>query len=247
MSTTSCFAPRLPDDTLAIARVCMAAKLPYVVNNAYGVQSPAIMKRLEAAITHARVDAFIQSSDKNFLVPVGGSVIAGAHDVVKEVCELYAGRANASPIVDLFITFLQMGREGFRRLLRERLELHTRFVSRVAEFAARRNEELVLHPKNDISFGFTLRNVSQPTAIGAELFRHCVTGPRVIDPAKTQTVCGTPFRGYGTHSAESRVPMLIMACGIGMLAADIDEFIARLEDAYPLPPPPAPPAVASAT
>jgi hypothetical protein len=35
---SSCFAPREPDDVVAIARLCAAQGLPHVVNNAYGVQ-----------------------------------------------------------------------------------------------------------------------------------------------------------------------------------------------------------------
>ena len=39
-----------------------------------------------------RVDAFIQSTDKNFLVPVGGSVVASCSEAfVKEVAQTYPG------------------------------------------------------------------------------------------------------------------------------------------------------------
>lgn len=40
-----------------------------------------------------RVDAFVQSTDKNFLVPVGGCVIA-SHDekFVTEVSQTYPGK-----------------------------------------------------------------------------------------------------------------------------------------------------------
>ena len=39
-----------------------------------------------------RVDAFIQSTDKNFMVPVGGSVIAGFDkDFLKFIGEMYPG------------------------------------------------------------------------------------------------------------------------------------------------------------
>jgi O-phospho-L-seryl-tRNASec:L-selenocysteinyl-tRNA synthase len=47
------------------------------------------------------------------MVPVGGSV-AFAYDKahIKALSEMYPGRASAAPIMDLFITFLQMGKSG---------------------------------------------------------------------------------------------------------------------------------------
>lgn len=39
-----------------------------------------------------RVDAFVQSTDKNFMVPVGGSVIAGFDKIfVEEIGKMYPG------------------------------------------------------------------------------------------------------------------------------------------------------------
>eukprot|EP00166_Cyanidium_caldarium_P004115 ctg_42.g9 len=39
ISTTSCFAPRAPDDVVRIAQWCRAHDVPHVVNNAYGLQA----------------------------------------------------------------------------------------------------------------------------------------------------------------------------------------------------------------
>ena len=39
-----------------------------------------------------RVDAFVQSTDKNFMVPVGGSVVASSSpDFIKQVSQIYPG------------------------------------------------------------------------------------------------------------------------------------------------------------
>ena len=37
-ATTSCFAPRAPDDLIGIAKICKEFDLPMLVNNAYGLQ-----------------------------------------------------------------------------------------------------------------------------------------------------------------------------------------------------------------
>lgn len=39
-----------------------------------------------------RIDAFVQSLDKNFMVPVGGAIIAGFdEDFIKEISKMYPG------------------------------------------------------------------------------------------------------------------------------------------------------------
>ena len=69
-----------------MAEICHKLGIPHVVNNAYGVQSTKCMHILEEAgkrEKNRRVDAFVQSTDKNLMVPVGGSIIAG------KVCNVY--------------------------------------------------------------------------------------------------------------------------------------------------------------
>ena len=64
----------------SVAEICHKLGIPHVVNNAYGVQSTKCMHILEEAGKREkgrRVDAFVQSTDKNLMVPVGGSIIAG--------------------------------------------------------------------------------------------------------------------------------------------------------------------------
>lgn len=56
----------------------------------------------------------VSSTDKNFMVPVGGSIIYGNDKkLIKSISELYPGRASAAPILDLFITLLSMGKDGY--------------------------------------------------------------------------------------------------------------------------------------
>lgn len=39
LSTTSCFAPRTPDNAIEISKICKEYEIPHVINNAYGIQS----------------------------------------------------------------------------------------------------------------------------------------------------------------------------------------------------------------
>jgi len=104
-----------------VAQLCKQHGLPHVVNNAYGVQSTKCMHLLSEAIRLGRLDAFVQSTDKNFLVPVGGAVVASPDkSFVRRIAQAYPGRASNAPMVDLFITLLSLGTRGYEALLRRR-------------------------------------------------------------------------------------------------------------------------------
>jgi O-phospho-L-seryl-tRNASec:L-selenocysteinyl-tRNA synthase len=62
----------------------------------------------------------ISSTDKNFMVPVGGSVIYAPKkkDLVDKINKFYPGRASLSPILDLFLTFLQLGHQTLKDILK---------------------------------------------------------------------------------------------------------------------------------
>lgn len=140
-----------------MAELCKKFDVPHIVNNAYGVQSSKCMHIIEEVnsvnvvcglwVSHTatdwtqahrqgRVDAFIQSTDKNFLVPVGGSVVASCSEpFVKEIAQTYpgqsiphtssigsvpAGRGSGSPCLDVFITLLSLGLKGYKQLCTQR-------------------------------------------------------------------------------------------------------------------------------
>ncbi|MDH4215244.1 MAG: O-phosphoseryl-tRNA(Sec) selenium transferase, partial [Candidatus Thorarchaeota archaeon] len=84
LSTTTFFPPRESDPVKVIARLCADHDIPLIVNNAYGVQSQDTMAQLRSAIDAGRVDAVVQSSDKNFLSPVGGSIVVSPKPSVIE-------------------------------------------------------------------------------------------------------------------------------------------------------------------
>lgn len=77
LTTTSCFAPRLPDRIVDVSKLCKTYNVPHIVNNAYGIQCKSIMNQINTCMSQPdkyRLDCFVQSTDKNFLVPIGGAV-----------------------------------------------------------------------------------------------------------------------------------------------------------------------------
>ena len=79
------------------------------------------------------IDAIVSSTDKNFMVPVGGSIIYNTNqknhridkktprtNMIEKINKFYPGRASSGPIIDLFITYLQMGENTLKALLAQR-------------------------------------------------------------------------------------------------------------------------------
>jgi O-phospho-L-seryl-tRNASec:L-selenocysteinyl-tRNA synthase len=108
----------------AVARLCAQHDVPHVVNHAYGVQSSALCAHVSRACRVGRVDVIIQSTDKNFLVPVGGSVVAAPQgrppSVLRAMACKYPGRASVVAHLDLVLTLLHLGRHEWLRLLQDR-------------------------------------------------------------------------------------------------------------------------------
>ncbi|KAJ0400192.1 hypothetical protein ATCC90586_009328 [Pythium insidiosum] len=244
MTTTSCFAPRGFDRLEEIATLCQDHGVAHVINNAYGVQSSKCMHHVNEAMRVGRVDAVVQSLDKNFLMPVGGAIVASGasnEDVVSRgvVARIYPGRASNTPSVDFFITLLQMGRSGFRRLLRERKELFSYMKTQLEAFASDIGERIIDSPQNEISVAMTLSTFCGSEAdakarsktltfFGSMLFARGISGTRVVSCLDTKTIGGISFESYGAHHDHYPTPYLTFACAIGMTRDEVDQLIKKL-------------------
>ena len=134
ISVTSFFPPREFDNIKEISKFAKENDLVHVVINAYGVQSPEWMELIRSGIDAGKVDAIIQSTDKNVLAPVGGAIIASPNkEIITKISQAYAGRASATPIVNFLISMLSLGTEGYlklinnqqknRKLLKEKIQI----------------------------------------------------------------------------------------------------------------------------
>ena len=79
------------------------------------------------------------------MVPVGGSIIYTP--VKKDLCEkinkFYPGRASASPLMDLFLTYLQMGEVTLKRLLTERKSNYAYLKEQLTRVAEKHGERIL--------------------------------------------------------------------------------------------------------
>ncbi|XP_053560060.1 LOW QUALITY PROTEIN: O-phosphoseryl-tRNA(Sec) selenium transferase [Bombina bombina] len=234
-STTSCFAPRVPDRLEELAVICAKYDVPHIVNNAYGVQSSICMHLIQQGARLGRIDAFVQSLDKNFMVPVGGAVIAGFNDAfIQEISKMYPGRASASPSLDVLITLLSLGASGYKNLLKERKEMFVYLSNELEKLATTHNERLLNTPHNPISLAMSLNNLDEVsgtsvTQLGSMLFTRQVSGARVVARGTSQTINGYIFNGFMSHSNSYQCAYLNAASAVGIKKHDVDMFIKRLD------------------
>lgn len=188
-ATTSCFAPRQSDDILSLGRLCNKYNIPHLINNAYGLQSKLISNKIEHAGSESRIDLFVQSTDKNLMVPVGGAIVAGfdAH-IIEAVTHLYPGRASISQTLDVFITLLSLGKNGYMKLVLEREECFEQLKNAMIL------ENLTY---NTISIAISLNkfNSKNVAMIGSMLFKRGASGARVVTGEDTIAIDQYSFKG----------------------------------------------------
>ncbi len=225
ISLTSFFPPREHDNIKEISKFAKKNDLVHIVINAYGVQSPEWMKLIRVGIDAGKVDAIIQSTDKNVLTPVGGAIIASpSEEIITKISQAYAGRASAAPIVNFLISMLSLGIEGYQKLLKEQQHNRKLLESKLKGVAEKINEK-ILDVFNPVAVAVSLNNLKkeQLFALGGALYNLRVTGPRVYNPEESI---------FGTCSTEYITPYIVLNAAIGATSEDIISAVERFEKAY---------------
>ncbi|KAH8315219.1 hypothetical protein KR074_006123 [Drosophila pseudoananassae] len=232
-TTTSCFAPRNSDDIVEVGKLSRQSDIPHLVNNAYGLQSTDILRQLERANRLGRIDYFVQSSDKNLIVPVGGAIVASFDDkLLNDVASSYAGRASGSQSLDVFMTLLSLGRKGYQSLIEQREDNFVYLKDRLGRFAESQGETVIDTTCNSISLAITLKNLLKDsngsrdiTQLGSMLQLRGVSGARVVVPGQKKVIDGYEFIGFGSHHDSLEVPYLTVAASLGVKREEIDKFL----------------------
>ena len=159
---------------------------------------------------------------------------------IKTVASIYPGRASSSPIIDLFMTMLSMGRSGYVELLNQQKIVFKHLLNGLQVFVDKFQGRLLHSPSNDISLSVTIPMLHDgqtdmgPTFFGSMLFQRQVSGCRVVVITNTPTlISGYQFVNWNSHSSHHHdvSSYLTAAAGIGMTASDVDVFIGRLHKA----------------
>uniref|UniRef100_A0A158P6F1 O-phosphoseryl-tRNA(Sec) selenium transferase n=1 Tax=Angiostrongylus cantonensis TaxID=6313 RepID=A0A158P6F1_ANGCA len=234
LSTTSCFSPRSPDSIEAISSICQLCHVPHLVNNAYGLQSEECVRLLNAGCAVGRIDAFVQSLDKNFQAAPFRFLLGYLSRVLH--------KASCVPSRDLVLTLLHHGRRGLLEIFytRKRLAMKALLMS----FASDIGESVYDVEDNLISLALTLSSIplEKQSLFGSILFNRGISGARllvsfllflvVVSTTKTTTIDGYHFVNFGSHTSEQHAGYLNIACGVGMHEAEVDEVFSRLRTVY---------------
>ena len=238
-STTSCFAPRGYDNIEEISKICQEKNLFHIINNAYGVYCTKIVDMINKADKVGIVSLVISSTDKNFMVPVGGSFIySSKSEMIEKIKKNYPGRASISPLLDLFISFLEMGKSKYKKLIVDRKEKYKVLLKKIEAVANKYGEKVVSLNNNKISILFTLGKIMEksgnkdPKEIGSMCFNRQISGVRVITSSKGQkkSVAGYDFINYGSSCDNYKyLPYLTFSCAIGIEDEEIDGFTLKID------------------
>ncbi len=156
---------------------------------------------------------------------------------IKKISSMYPGRASSSPIIDLFITLLSMGIDGYQQLLKEREENRIILLNKVHSFCDRHGGVVLAAPSNDISIAISLPVINDHPELagflGAMLYQRNISGCRVVSISNKVTKIGVnEFINWGCHSNLNRWTYMTIACAIGMKRGEIDVFMDKLEKTY---------------
>ncbi|NHI82972.1 MAG: O-phosphoseryl-tRNA(Sec) selenium transferase [Candidatus Thorarchaeota archaeon] len=216
LATTTFFPPRESDPVKEIARLCQDASIPFVINNAYGVQSNEVMKAISSAIDAGRVDAIVQSSDKNFLTPVGASIVVSPHqESIEAISETYAGRATAAPVVQTLASLLSLGFSRYKALQEEQKANKKYLECRLDEIAEEVSQR-VLSVENPVALAMTMDGLDV-REIGGRLYNMRVTGPRAVE-----------MGAYGSCIDDYPHSYIVMNSAIGATKSDVEKATTKL-------------------
>jgi O-phospho-L-seryl-tRNASec:L-selenocysteinyl-tRNA synthase len=232
-STTSCFAPRGYDNIIDIASICKKYNIYHVVNNAYGIYCTKIVDMLNQANKKGNIDIIISSTDKNFMVPVGGSIVYSGNDnMINKIKKNYPGRASISPIIDIFITLLNIGKNKYKALVSDRKEKYKDLKTKMIAIAENLGEKILENPNNKISIAMTLTNICKDakdskeiTYLGSLFFSRQISGIKFVAPTDKINFNDYYFSNYGAHSdSYPFLPYCAFAAAIGITDEEIKEF-----------------------
>ncbi|MGY5856169.1 MAG: O-phosphoseryl-tRNA(Sec) selenium transferase [Candidatus Thorarchaeota archaeon] len=217
LATTTFFPPRESDPVKDIAKLCTEHDVPLVINNAYGVQSERTMSEIRSAADAGRVDAVVQSSDKNFLSPVGASIIVSpSKEFIEQVTDTYAGRASAAPVVQTFAALLALGLNNYKDLQSQQLENKELLQAKLSKLADKLGQR-VLSVWNPVACAITMDGLDVKE-IGARLYNARVTGPRAVEKGE-----------YGSSSDNYPHSYIVMNAAIGASKNDVEAATTKLD------------------
>jgi len=171
------------------------------------------------------------------MVPVGGAVVVSPQAAFIDVVSgCYPGRASMAPVLDLFMTLLSMGEQGYRRLLEERQRLCVVLQEGLRSLTEQHGLLLLPASRNSISTAVLLDPLvpeqsrrESLTFLGSMLFQRSVSGCRVVACVdEVKKTAGVEFCNWGAHMQHYPHSYFTVACSVGITDTDIGLFMERV-------------------
>lgn len=149
---------------------------------------------------------------------------------IQNISSTYPGRGSSTPSIDVLITLLQIGKEGYLKLVSERKEIYIYMKEKLNEVSMKYDERLLKTTHNGISMAMTLNNFgSNVTEIGSMLYKRLVCGSRVVLCQGQKEICGIDYTAWGSHCNIYPHDYITSAAALGTSKKDVDVFIQRLD------------------
>eukprot|EP00916_Digyalum_oweni_P002676 GHVL01004861.1.p1 GENE.GHVL01004861.1~~GHVL01004861.1.p1 ORF type:complete len:191 (-),score=56.76 GHVL01004861.1:10-510(-) len=157
--------------------------------------------------------------------------------ILNKTGKSYPGRGSGSSVLDIFITLLSMGKNGWEYLRKNRKELSIYLYNKLNDISIKYNINVLKTPNNTISFAINLNNFliynKCLKEIGSMIFYRKCTGSRIIlKKNNNKIIFDKNFNNWGAHVDENIYPYLTIACGIGIKKDEIDIFLNRLDNVF---------------
>jgi O-phospho-L-seryl-tRNASec:L-selenocysteinyl-tRNA synthase len=172
-----------------------------------------------------KIDVIISSTDKNFMVPIGGSVVYSSNcKLIDKIKKNYPGRASISPLIDLFVTILEMGKNKYKQLIKDRKEKYDNLKSAMDKIAQKYGERVLDTPNNKISLAITLGKIcvsskskQDVTMLGSLFYSRQISGIKILASSGLIDFNSYKFNNYGSHCENYHsLPYCAFAAAIGI-------------------------------
>lgn len=154
--------------------------------------------------------------------------------MLSKISKSYPGRASFSPVLDVFITLLSLGKNGYRKLVDKRKLIFDLLQKRLKEFAESVGEKVIVNEENPISIALTLSKVNENylTKIGSMLFLRGLTGARVVTCKECKHIQGIYLEGWGSHTLNYPQSYLTVAAALGMEEDEVELFLEKIQKVF---------------
>lgn len=126
-------------------------------------------------------------------------MVAGQGDLIEKVAKQYAGRASSSQTLDVFMTLLSLGKNGYLKLIKEREAVFQHMNDTLMNLNDS-SVSVIKTKNNPISIAIALNSYASEMNLGSMLFKRGISGARFVSTCEIKSIDGYTFKGKSQTS-----------------------------------------------